>query len=233
MLRLIEITVFAAGALWLGYHAYVWYGSRNPEPAAQGHSEPAPAGRTNVRSKIGIAEALLQRVTATEGMNGNYGGGPEPKGGVGAVYYSPWQNLEAIDANAIADSHCNHLDIAAYAFTDWKLAEPVAAFARSGRPVRIYRDREQYEQEQKRSSRVSEILRAPNIAIRVKNSSVLMHLKAWSDGCILREGSANWSPSGEKEQDNTLTFLSDSASVNNFEAAFEAMWDRPDNIVVQ
>ena len=60
-----------------------------------------------------------------------------------------------------------------------------------------------------------------------------MHLKAWSDGWILREGSANWSPSGEKEQDNTLTFLSDSASVNNFEAAFEAMWDRPDNIVVQ
>jgi len=32
----------------------------------------------------------------------------------------------------------------------------------------------------------------------VKHSSDLMHLKEWSDGSRLREGSANWSPSGEK-----------------------------------
>jgi phosphatidylserine/phosphatidylglycerophosphate/cardiolipin synthase-like enzyme len=151
----------------------------------------------------------------------------------GAVYYSPWQNLEGIEYNAIAHSRCNHLDIAAYAFTDLRLADAVAAFARSGRPVRIYRDREQYDEEQKRGSRVSNVLQIPNISIRVKSSTVLMHQKAWSDGCVLREGSANWSQSGERLQDNTLTFLNDSASVTNFERAFEAMWDRRDNIVVQ
>lgn len=156
------------------------------------------------------------------------------KAGVGAVYYSPWQNLEAIDYGAIVQSRCNHLDIAAYAFTDSKLAEAVVAFAQSGRPVRIYRDREQFEQEQKRNTRVSDMLGAmPNISVRVKASSVLMHQKAWSDGCILREGSANWSPSGEKQQDNTLTLLNDSVSIGNFEAAFEAMWNRPDNLVIQ
>jgi len=60
-----------------------------------------------------------------------------------------------------------------------------------------------------------------------------MHQKAWSDGCVFREGSANWSPSGERQQDNTLTFMNDPASVNNFERAFDAMWVRSDNIVVQ
>jgi phosphatidylserine/phosphatidylglycerophosphate/cardiolipin synthase-like enzyme len=158
---------------------------------------------------------------------------PQAMGGVGAVYFSPWQNLEQVDYNAIAHSRCDHLDIAAYSFTDWELAQAVVLFAQSGRQVRIYRDYEQYQEEGKRGSRVADMLRVPNISIRVKHSSVLMHQKAWSDGCILREGSANWSPSGEKSQDNTLTFLTDPPSVINFEHAFEAMWSRRDNIVVQ
>lgn len=155
-------------------------------------------------------------------------------GGAMAVYYSPWQNLEAIDYNEIVQSRCSHLDIAAYAFTDFKLGEAVLAFARSGRPVRIYRDRDQYEQETRRGSRVAELFEGNhNISIRVKNSSVLMHLKAWSDGCVLREGSANWSPSGEKQQDNTLTLTTDPVSIHNFEAGFQAIWNRADNVVVQ
>jgi len=168
------------------------------------------------------------------GGNSEADGSAPTNTAVGAVYYSPWQNLEAIDYSAIVHSRCNHLDIAAYSFTDMKLAQAVVVFAQSGRPVRIYRDREQFEQEQKRSTRVSAMLRTmPNIAVRVKSSYVLMHQKAWSDGCILREGSANWSPSGETQQDNTLTFLNDPASINNFEAAFEAMWNRADNVTAQ
>ncbi len=118
-------------------------------------------------------------------------GSPAPVsgGGVSAVYYSPWQNLEEIDYNAIVSSRCNHLDIAIYSFTDWKLAQAAVIFARSGRLVRIYRDYEQYEQEQKRGLQVAHMLKRPNISVRLKSSTVLMHMKAWSDGCILREGS--------------------------------------------
>ncbi len=233
MFRLIGVAVVVAVIIVATYRARSWYESRTPVVETQ--DLPAVNVRPAERGlQGGIAHDLLRQVMGT-GLGGSVGdGGSAPaKAGVGAVYYSPWQDLEAIDYNTIVQSRCNHLDIAAYAFTDWKLAEAVVAFARSGRPVRIYRDREQFEQEQKRSVRVSEMLRTmPNIAIRVKSSSVLMHQKAWSDGCILREGSANWSPSGEKLQDNTLTFLNDPASINNFEAAFEAMWDRPGNLVV-
>jgi hypothetical protein len=189
------------------------------------------SGRQREGTTSSLSRTLLRRLASSQESGAEEAS--SVKGGVGAVYYSPWQNLEALDYNAIVGSRCNHLDIAAYALTDWKVAEAIVRFAESGRPVRIYRDREQYEDEEKRNSRVIDMLRVPNISIRVKNSRVLMHQKSWSDGCILREGSANMSPGGLKQQDNTLTFLTDQASVNNFEAAFEAMWNRPDNIVVQ
>src|SRR5579883_629956 len=149
------------------------------------------------------------------------------------IYYAPWQNLEQIDAQAIATSRCNHLDLAAYSLTDWKVAEAIVQIAQSGRPVRIYRDREQYEEELRRGNKVLEMLRRPNISIKVKQSAVLMHQKAWSDGCLLREGSANFSPSSEKQQDNTLAITDDPQSVKQFEQVFQAMWSRADNIVVQ
>ena len=75
-----------------------------------------------------------------------------------------------------------------------------------------------------------------NVQIRVKPPSrrALMHLKAYaSDGALLREGSANWSPAGLKEQDNSLIFLLDRQSINNFERDFEMLWNRPGNIRVQ
>ena len=60
-----------------------------------------------------------------------------------------------------------------------------------------------------------------------------MHLKTWSDGQVLREGSANWSPAALKRQDNNLRFSRDLNEVSTFEADFEAMWNRPSNTIVQ
>jgi hypothetical protein len=156
-------------------------------------------------------------------------------GDVGASHYSPGENLEALDAAEILrKSNCDHLDIAMYSFTDWELAEAVSEFASQGHQVRIYRDHDQYAQEAKRNSRVITMFRSNrNISIRVKSSSVLMHVKSWSDGCVLRDGSANWSPSGEKQQDNTLTLTADPAAVVAFEAKFNQMWSRPDNLRIQ
>lgn len=151
-----------------------------------------------------------------------------------AIYYSPWQNLEAIDSSVITHSRCDHLDIAMYSFTDRQLALAILSFANSGRQVRIYRDLEQYEQETRRGNRVAQMFQGnPNISIRVKGSRTLMHIKAWSDGCVLREGSANWSPSGEKWQDNTLTLTTDKTSIHNFEADFQSVWNRSENEVIQ
>lgn len=233
MFRSIRALVVLAGVAAAGYSFWMW---RQPQISSPGVASAASSVVRPLRSSLSSSPGRSRNLTTLfsqtlQRVDGDAVSAPHFT--AGAVYYSPWQNLEAIDSEAIAGSHCNHLDIAMYAFTDWKLAETVAAFARTSRPVRIYRDREQYEQEARRGSRVIEILHQPNIQIRVKQSRVLMHLKAWSDGCILREGSANWSPGGEKQQDNTLTFLNDSASVKNFEADFNAMWNRRNNIVVQ
>jgi phosphatidylserine/phosphatidylglycerophosphate/cardiolipin synthase-like enzyme len=70
----------------------------------------------------------------------------------------------------------------------------------------------------------------PGIQIRVKGSRELMHLKAYLiDGSLLREGSANWSPSGLKRQDNNAYFTTDPAQVAAFQQVFEQMWTRGDN----
>jgi len=50
---------------------------------------------------------------------------------------------------------------------------------------------------------------------------------------ITHTGSANWSPSGEKRQDNDANYSTDPNAIERFERNFEALWNRSDNIVVQ
>ena len=58
-----------------------------------------------------------------------------------------------------------------------------------------------------------------------------MHLKSYLvDGKVLRDGSANFSPLGESEQDNSMLLTDDGPTVELFESKFEAMWNRTDNI---
>ncbi len=66
--------------------------------------------------------------------------------------------------------------------------------------------------------------------MKVKASRDLMHLKSYViDGALLRTGSANWSPTGLKRQDNDLQYEADPALAKQFEARFAEMWDRPGN----
>ncbi len=105
--------------------------------------------------------------------------------------------------------------------------------------MRIYRDHSQYEQEQgrsndKRESTTEQFRGEANIHLKVKHSKELMHLKAYLiDGSVLRTGSANWSPSGLKRQDNNAHFCTDPAQIKAFQGAFEEMWNRDDNESVQ
>ena len=162
-------------------------------------------------------------------------------------HFSPAENLEQLEMSELtgaaqrARAAKRPLDIAIYAFTDRALAALLAREAAQGTDIRIYRDGEQYEQEERNAARFRDrsttaMFRGErNIHIRVKAASRgdLMHLKSWSDGQVLREGSANWSPSSLKRQDNNIRFSHDVAEARAFEADFEAMWDRPSNRIVQ
>ena len=149
-------------------------------------------------------------------------------------HYGPNENLERLDVQAI-DRAEGHIDVAMYSFTNHAIADALVAAAKRGVQIRIYRDFEQYEEEQRRGDTyVAQALASnQNISIRVKGVKELMHLKEWSDGNQLREGSANWSVAGERQQDNSVAFYEDKQGAAIFERKFQMMWDRPDNMRVQ
>ena len=77
---------------------------------------------------------------------------------------------------------------------------------------------------------IARLAATPNVEVKIKHSRVLMHLKSYEvDGQTLRSGSANFSPSALKRQDNDLVLTRDSASVRRFELDFDQLWARPDN----
>jgi phosphatidylserine/phosphatidylglycerophosphate/cardiolipin synthase-like enzyme len=77
---------------------------------------------------------------------------------------------------------------------------------------------------------ITRLAATPNVEVRIKHSRVLMHLKSYSvDGQTLRSGSANFSASALKHQDNDLVLTHDAASVRRFELDFNQLWSRADN----
>jgi phosphatidylserine/phosphatidylglycerophosphate/cardiolipin synthase-like enzyme len=159
-------------------------------------------------------------------------------GGIDENHYSPAENLEQLDIERIGQAQ-HSIDVAMYAFTDKYIAESLAGAASRGVKIRIYRDQQQYQDEQRNSDKhdsqsSSAMLSGQrNVEIRVKSKHELMHLKAYLiDGSLLRDGSANWSPSGLKRQDNNAHFTTDKGQIRVFQQAFEDMWSR-NNLVLQ
>ena len=146
-------------------------------------------------------------------------------GADGEHLYSPEDNLERSEL-ARLDTATRTIDIAMYSFTDRYLAEELAALARKGVRIRVYRDREQFTQEnQWGTGTATGILLAAGVEVRVKGARDLMHLKSYAiDGRLLRTGSANWSPTGLKRQDNDVVYESSPEAVERFERKFEEMW---------
>jgi phosphatidylserine/phosphatidylglycerophosphate/cardiolipin synthase-like enzyme len=63
---------------------------------------------------------------------------------------------------------------------------------------------------------------------------LLMHQKEFCvDRSLLRTGSANWSPAGEKLEDDDADYVKDPEAVERFERNFEGLWNRSGNIIVQ
>jgi len=156
-------------------------------------------------------------------------------------HFAPDENLEQLDYDRLGEAQ-KRVDVAMYAFTDKYLADQLMTLSRRGVTVRIYRDMDQYKNEQHNADEhhddsVTELLRGEkNIHIRIKSSGRrdLMHLKAYAiDSKLLRDGSANWSAAGEKAQDNNAHLTNDPAEIKAFEQQFEEMWSRSDNVAVQ
>ena len=140
---------------------------------------------------------------------------------------SPAENLEHIDTILIAGAR-NAIDMAAYVLSDWAIMDALKAAAQRGVAVRIILDGSQCTPKNS-GGRILDLAREPNVAIRIRpsQSSDIMHLKAYSvDGKILRTGSANFSNSGLKRQDNDLLILDRAEIVSAFERTFETIWDR-------
>lgn len=166
------------------------------------------------------------------------------------VHYSPAENLERVDVALLQTAH-RSIDFAAYSLTDLVVTNALIDAANRGVHVRIYRDQTQFRGEQARAKKVSRSKRksadeeddniaandliarlsaTPNVEMRVKHSHTLMHLKSYCvDGVLLRSGSANFSPTGEKRQDNDLVILRDAESIAHFQSNFNTIWNRADN----
>lgn len=66
--------------------------------------------------------------------------------------------------------------------------------------------------------------------MRVKGARDLTHLKSYAiDGRLLRTGSANWSPTGLKRQDNDVRYEASPEAVESFEKKFAEIWNRAGN----
>ena len=76
-------------------------------------------------------------------------------------------------------------------------------------------------------------LLAAGVKERVKSARDLMHLKSYAiDGRLLRTGSANWSPTGLKRQDNDVRYESSPEAAEQFEEKFTEMWSRAGNSTI-
>ena len=132
------------------------------------------------------------------------------------IYFAPAENLEHIDIAMLASAK-RTIDLAAYSLADRAVAQALDAAIARGIGVRILVDASQ--------RHAAEDLYGLADAIRVKRPGPIMHFKAYAiDGEVLRTGSANFSGSGLKQQDNDLLILRDGKTAAAFEVKFEEMW---------
>ncbi len=147
------------------------------------------------------------------------------------VFYGPRPGFEAIDPDLINRAQ-KRIDMTAYVLSDRAVIDALEAAARRGVRVRLYLDPEDNRgRDGGPHGRLGSLLRAPGVEARVKNAADdLMHLKSYQvDGRYLRSGSANFSFSGERRQDNDIVIIDSVDAASAFAARFEEAWGRRDN----
>lgn len=132
-------------------------------------------------------------------------------------HYAPIENLEHIDVGLLG-SATNSIDIAAYVLTDRPVIDALHAAKERGVAVRLLLDPSQRHD----LARLGDLLEEA----RKKRRGPIMHLKAYAiDGRVLRTGSANFTASGLKQQNNDLLVIDDAGAAERFGAEFERVWE--------
>jgi phosphatidylserine/phosphatidylglycerophosphate/cardiolipin synthase-like enzyme len=133
------------------------------------------------------------------------------------IHFSPDEDLGALDAALIGQAK-HSIDFASYALTEDVILQALNDADRRGVTVRIVLDPREHHDFAK--------LVDLSDNVRIKRFGPLMHLKAYEvDGYLLRTGSATFSLSGERRQDNDLIVIRDPKAVARFDAHFERMWN--------
>lgn len=131
-------------------------------------------------------------------------------------HYAPTENLERIDLDVLRKA-ATSIDFAAFILTDRPIADALAEARARGVKVRVLIDGSQ-DHAYDRLAPIAD-------AVHVKEDRPIMHLKSYLvDGTLLRTGSANFSASGLKKQDNDLVLSRDREMVRRFAHRFEDMY---------
>jgi len=140
------------------------------------------------------------------------------------IHYAPSENLEHIDVELI-DGAQHEIDMAAYVLTDVAVIHALIRAAERGVAIRIVLYVPQIPAGGYVLGQLESLRDTAGISIRYRETGPLMHLKNYAiDGRILRTGSANFSASGLKHQDNDLIVIESADAVAGFRAQFERVW---------
>ncbi|MDB5649344.1 MAG: phosphatidylserine synthase [Hyphomicrobiales bacterium] len=154
----------------------------------------------------------------------------EPMLGAVRMFYAPEQDLSRVDIDLI-DSARREIDLAAYVLTDKSFMDALVRAAKRGVRVRLYLHPEQPGfRRQPGQGPFWSLMHTPGVVVRFKGDGELMHLKSYQvDRARLRSGSANFSFSGMRRQDNDLFVIDSVDAASHFVTFFESLWARPDN----
>jgi phosphatidylserine/phosphatidylglycerophosphate/cardiolipin synthase-like enzyme len=194
------------------------------DPAMTKGGVKAMGGRTVPAAALAIALACAIMLAGRDARGAAPIGSeppPVPDAPQAEIHYAPVENLERIDVGLI-DEAGETIDMDAYVLTDFAVIDALTLAAARGVAVRIWRDSSAagYSNDEKIAALV-----AAGAELRIKRTRALMHLKSYCvDGRVLRTGAANFSASGEKDQDNDLIILRDPRFCAAFEANFARQW---------
>ena len=115
--------------------------------------------------------------------------------------------------------------MAAYVLTDWAVIQALVRAADRGVAIRVYLDGGQFGARDPKQPFL-DLKMTPGVLIKTKQpGEPLMHFKAYQiDGSILRTGSANFSPSGLKHQDNDLVIDHSSETAEALRRNFDRLF---------
>ena len=145
-----------------------------------------------------------------------------PAGAETRIHLAPTENLERVDVGLLAQAK-ETIDFAGFIVTDRPVIDALIAAKARGVAVRLLLDHTQRHD----LARLLPVLEGA----REKPRGPIMHLKAYIiDGRILRTGSANFTASGLKQQNNDLIVTDEAGVVKAFEAEFDRVWEGSESV---